>query len=166
LNVRALNDNRAWRKTSSLGRPSLELGWRETFVNGNKNVHILTTRLVTRVSAGGSKCRNHATGMCRNRCLEDHLAPVPIIVAETSSRYVSRSSILCFTICFTICLFISPDLDGYRAPKNRALTLRDPENCKVSKPEYEATALCSHRSVGYPNSTNGQYTPHYGTPFR
>ena len=23
----------------------------------------------------------------------------------------------CFTICFTICLFISPDLDGYRAPK-------------------------------------------------
>jgi len=22
------------------------------------------------------------------------------------------------TICFTICLFISPDLDGYRAPKN------------------------------------------------
>ena len=27
------------------------------------------------------------------------------------SRYVR------FTICFTICLFISPDLDGYRAPK-------------------------------------------------
>ena len=25
--------------------------------------------------------------------------------------------LLCFTICFTICLFISPDLDGYRAPK-------------------------------------------------
>ena len=23
----------------------------------------------------------------------------------------------CFTICFTICLFISPDLDGHRAPK-------------------------------------------------
>jgi hypothetical protein len=22
-----------------------------------------------------------------------------------------------FTICFTICLFISPDLDGHRAPK-------------------------------------------------
>jgi len=24
---------------------------------------------------------------------------------------------LCFTICFTVCLFISPDLDGHRAPK-------------------------------------------------
>ena len=24
---------------------------------------------------------------------------------------------LSFTICFTICLFISPDLDGHRAPK-------------------------------------------------
>ena len=48
-----------------------------------------------------------------------------------------------FTICFTICLFISPDLDGHRAPKTKALTLRDPENCKVSKPKYEATALCS-----------------------
>jgi hypothetical protein len=23
-------------------------------------------------------------------------------------------------MCFTICLFISPDLDGHRAPKNRA----------------------------------------------
>jgi hypothetical protein len=22
------------------------------------------------------------------------------------------------TVCFTICLFISPDLDGHRAPKN------------------------------------------------
>jgi len=54
---------------------------------------------------------------------------------------------------FHECLFISPDLDGHRAP-NRALTLRDPENCKVSKPEYEATALlCSHRSIGYPNPT-------------
>ena len=67
---------------------------------------------------------------------------------------------VCFTICltlwvcFTICMFISPDLDGHRAPKSRALTLRDPENCKVSKPKYEATALCSHRSIGYPNSTN------------
>jgi hypothetical protein len=58
---------------------------------------------------------------------------------------------VCHPICFTICLFISPDLDGHRAPKNRALTLRDPENCKVSKPKYEATALCSHRSIGYPN---------------
>ena len=24
---------------------------------------------------------------------------------------------VCFTICFTICLFLSPDLDGHRAPK-------------------------------------------------
>ena len=29
-----------------------------------------------------------------------------------------------FVFCFTICLFISPDLDGYRAPK-KALTLQD-----------------------------------------
>jgi hypothetical protein len=27
-------------------------------------------------------------------------------------------------MCFTICLFISPDLDGHRAPKNGSLTLR------------------------------------------
>ena len=27
------------------------------------------------------------------------------------------SSVRGFTICFTICLFMSPDLDGYRAPK-------------------------------------------------
>jgi hypothetical protein len=31
----------------------------------------------------------------------------------------------------TVCLFISPDLDGYRA----SLTLRDPEYCKVPKPK-------------------------------
>jgi hypothetical protein len=29
---------------------------------------------------------------------------------------------VCFTICFTICLFISPDLDGHRAPKNVCFT--------------------------------------------
>ena len=28
-------------------------------------------------------------------------------------------------VCFMICLFISPDLDGHRAPKNGSLTLRD-----------------------------------------
>jgi hypothetical protein len=48
--------------------------------------------------------------------------------------------------------------------KNEILSHRDPQ--KVSKPKYEATALCSHRSIGYPNPTNGQYTPHYGTPDR
>jgi hypothetical protein len=32
---------------------------------------------------------------------------------------------------------------------------RDPQ--RVPKPKYEATALCSHQSIGYPNSTNGQY---------
>ena len=32
------------------------------------------------------------------------------------------------TICFTICLFISPDLDGHRAPKNESFTPRDPDD--------------------------------------
>jgi hypothetical protein len=32
-------------------------------------------------------------------------------------RYVSMATPET-PICFTICLFISPDLDGYRAPKN------------------------------------------------
>jgi len=36
--------------------------------------------------------------------------------------------------------YSSPDLDGHRAPKNGSLTLRDPENCTVPKPKYEATA--------------------------
>ena len=40
---------------------------------------------------------------------------------------------------FTICLFISPDLDGHRAPKMKYCPRRDPQ--KVSQPEYEATAL-------------------------
>jgi hypothetical protein len=62
-------------------------------------------------------------------------------------------------ICFTVCLFISPDLDGYRA----SLTLRDPENCKVPIPKYEAAALHVHLSIGYPNSTNGQCAQQYGT---
>ena len=57
----------------------------------------------------------------------------------------------------TVCLFNSPDLPGRRAQgtKNEILSHRDPQ--KVSKPKYEATALCSHRSIGYPNPTNGQY---------
>ena len=55
--------------------------------------------------------------------------------------------------CFTVCLFISPDLDGYRAE----LTLRDPENCKVPIPKYEATVLHEHLSTGYPNSTNDMF---------
>jgi hypothetical protein len=49
-----------------------------------------------------------------------------------------------------VCLFINPDLDGHQAPKNGSLTLRDPENCKVPKPKYEANALHSHPSIGYP----------------
>ena len=40
------------------------------------------------------------------------------------------------TICFTICLFISPDLDGYRAPQ-KALTLQDPQGLE--------TQIRSHR---------------------
>ena len=72
------------------------------------------------------------------------------------SRYVFRT-------CFTICLFISPDLDGHRAPKMKYCPLR--YLFKVSKPKYEATALHSHPSIGYPNSTNG-YTPYDSTPFR
>ena len=32
-------------------------------------------------------------------------------------RYVSHKGPGMWTICFTICLFISPDLDGHRAPK-------------------------------------------------
>ena len=43
------------------------------------------------------------------------------------------------TICFTICSFISPDLDGPRAPKMKYCPRRDPQ--KVSKPKYEATAF-------------------------
>src|SRR6056300_828456 len=46
------------------------------------------------------------------------------------------------TICFTICLFISPDLDGYRA-------YIDPARPR----KYEATALHVHPNIGYPNST-------------
>jgi hypothetical protein len=62
-------------------------------------------------------------------------------------------------------LFICPDLDGHRAPKNRALTLRDPENFKVPKPKYEATVLCSHRSIGYPNSTNQKPADMFHEPY-
>ena len=54
-----------------------------------------------------------------------------------------------------VCLLVrspTPDLDGYRA----SLTLRDPENCEVPLPKYEAAALQVHLSTGYPNSTNGQ----------
>ena len=40
------------------------------------------------------------------------------------------------TICFTICLFISPDLDGHRAPKNGSLTLRDQTIFFLSRYEY------------------------------
>ena len=36
-------------------------------------------------------------------------------VLDYDSRYVCTWTV--FTICFTICLFISPDLDGHRAPK-------------------------------------------------
>ena len=32
-----------------------------------------------------------------------------------------RSRYVCFTICFTLCLFISPDLDGHRAPQGTKL---------------------------------------------
>ena len=39
----------------------------------------------------------------------------PDLDGTKNLRYVSRY--VGFTICFTICLFISPDLDGYRAPK-------------------------------------------------
>jgi hypothetical protein len=59
----------------------------------------------------------------------------------------------------TVCLFTSPDLDRYRG----SLTPRDPENCKVPKPKYEAAALHEHLSIGYPNSTNGQYAQLYDT---
>ena len=60
----------------------------------------------------------------------------------------------------TVCLFFSPDLDGHRAP-NEALTLQDPQ--KVPNPKYEATVLHSHPSIGYSNSTNGQYTLNHCT---
>ena len=60
------------------------------------------------------------------------------------SRYVSRyvCSLVRYVclICFTICLFISPDLDGPRAPKMKYCPRRDPQ--KVSQPKYEATAFC------------------------
>ena len=57
-------------------------------------------------------------------------------------------------VCFTVCLFISPDLDGYRA----SLTLRDPEICKVPTPKYEAAALHEHLSTGYPSLTTICFT--------
>jgi hypothetical protein len=38
-----------------------------------------------------------------------------------------------FTVCFTICLFISPDLDGHRAPK-KSMT---PES-----PRYVCFTIC------------------------
>ena len=41
----------------------------------------------------------------------NHQSPITNHQSRDVSRYV-------FTICFTICLFISPDLDGHRAPKN------------------------------------------------
>jgi hypothetical protein len=40
-------------------------------------------------------------------------------------------------------LFISPDLDGYRAE----LTLRDTENCKVPIPKYETAVLHEHHDM-------------------
>jgi hypothetical protein len=47
--------------------------------------------------------------------------------------------------------------------KNEALpvTLQDPQ--KVPKPKYEATVLHSHPKIGYPKSTNGQYTLYHST---
>ena len=41
-------------------------------------------------------------------------------------RYVMFATFFC-PICFTICLFISPDLDGHRAPKKKG-TVRRSEN--------------------------------------
>ena len=57
-------------------------------------------------------------------------------------------------IC-SICSFNSPDLDGHRAPKMKYCPRRDPQ--KVSKPKYEATALCSHQSIGYPNQNETKH---------
>ena len=37
----------------------------------------------------------------------------PVFIPETTGNS------FCFTVCFTVCLFISPDLDGYRAPQMR-----------------------------------------------
>ena len=36
---------------------------------------------------------------------------------STKSVYAYNTHSVITTICFTICLFISPDLDGYRAPR-------------------------------------------------
>ena len=38
--------------------------------------------------------------------------PKAVFVAATTMSFT-----ICFTTCFTICWFISPDLDGHRAPK-------------------------------------------------
>ena len=51
-------------------------------------------------------------------------------------RYVSRYACVLLwtlygTICFTICLFISPDLDGHRAPKMKYCP-RDPQMALLS----------------------------------
>jgi hypothetical protein len=39
-----------------------------------------------------------------------------LVVGDLDSRFTIKEKP---TICFTICLFISPDLDGSRAPKTR-----------------------------------------------
>ena len=40
----------------------------------------------------------------------------------TRCTRMKKSTKVMSTVCFTVCLFISPDLDGHRAPKNGSLT--------------------------------------------
>ena len=49
---------------------------------------------------------------------------------------------------FTICLFISPDLDGHRAPKNRALTLFHDRVC-FTICLFISPDLDGHRAPGH-----------------
>ena len=54
------------------------------------------------------------------------------------SRYVSRCQ-----VCFTICLCISPDLDGYRAPKMKYWPRKTPNGCTgITGRDHMARARC------------------------
>ena len=54
----------------------------------------------------------------REARFRDNLSRTCCAVATTSpTRYLQVIRDLVVRVCFTICLFISPDLDGYRAPR-------------------------------------------------
>ena len=112
-----------------------------------------------------------STAICFTICLimspdlDGHRAPkmkYHVMFHDIDEAVVSRY--VCSLVRFHDMFVHQSGLRRAQGTKNEILSHRDPQ--KVSKPKYEAAAFCSHRSIGYPNPTNGQYTPHNGTPFR